>query len=471
MKTLYIECAMGAAGDMLMAALSELIPEPEAFVARMNALNLPGVSFERERAEKCGISGTHMAVTVDGLEELEHPHGEEHGHEHHHEHEHEHEHHHDHDHEHEHDHDHAHEHDHEHDHHHEHEHAHDHEHGHEHDHHHDHEHDHEHDHHHGHHHSSLKDVRGIIDGLDLPEAVKAHARAVYDLIAEAESAVHGTTVDMIHFHEVGALDAVADVCGVCLLMEMLKPDRVLVSPVHVGSGMVRCAHGLLPVPAPATARLLEGVPIYGGAIRGELCTPTGAALLRHFADGFGPMPPMALRGIGYGMGTKDFERANCVRVMLGDAADANGPGPKGGEVCELSCNLDDMTGEDISFAVEALIAAGALDAWTAPIAMKKGRPAVTLSCLCRPEDEAAFAELMLRHTTTLGVRCQTLRRYTLERQSVTLKSPWGPVRAKRSFGHGADRTKPEYDDLADIARREGLSLEAVRRGVETGEAR
>ena len=431
MKTLYIECAMGAAGDMLMAALSELIPEPQAFVARMNALNLPGVRFQRQRAEKCGISGTHMAVTVDGLEELEHPHGDEHGHDH--------------------------------EHHHDHEHDHGHDHG--------HDHDHDHDHHHGHHHSSLKDVRGIIDGLDLPEAVKAHARAVYDLIAEAESAVHGTTVDMIHFHEVGALDAVADVCGVCLLMETIKPDRVLVSPVHVGSGMVRCAHGLLPVPAPATARLLEGVPIYGGAIRGELCTPTGAALLRHFADGFGPMPPMALRRIGYGMGTKDFERANCVRAMLGDATEASGSDAKGGEVCELSCNLDDMTGEDIGFAVEALMAAGALDAWTAPIAMKKGRPAVTLSCLSRPEDEAAFAGLMLRHTTTLGVRCQTLRRYTLDRQAVTLKSPWGPVRAKRSVGEGVRRTKPEYEDLAEIARREGLSLEAVRRGVEADEAR
>ncbi len=405
MKTLYLECNMGAAGDMLMAALSELVPDPDAFVAKMNALGLPGVRVERQKSEKCGIVGTHMAVTVDGAEEHDH-----HDHNHH-------------------DHDH---HDHDHDH-----------------------HDHDHHHAHGHHHASVSDIESIIDGLDVPAAVKADAKAVYGRIAEAESAVHGRPVALVHFHEVGALDAVADVVGACLLMREIAPEQVIVSPVHVGSGEVRCAHGVLPVPAPATARILEGAPIYGGGVRGELCTPTGAALLRHFATRFGDMPAMALEKTGYGMGAKDFERANCLRAMLGETAE-------GGETaCELRCNLDDMTGEEIAFAAEALRSAGALDVWTEAVGMKKGRPGVLLTCLCAPEREAEFAALMLKHTATIGVRGQTVRRYTLAREEIRLDTPRGPVRAKRSRGYGVDRVKPEYDDLAEIARREDLPLRDV----------
>ena len=420
MKTLYIECNMGAAGDMLMAALSELLPEPDAFIDRMNALGLPGVRVERRAAQKCGVSGTHMAVTVHGEEE--HSHDEPHGHPHEHPHDHEHEHHHDH------------------------------EHGHC---HHVHDHGHELHHDHPHHHSAPGDIRAIIEGLELPERVKRDALAVYGHIARAESEVHGVPVEMIHFHEVGALDAVADVVGVCLLIDALKPDRIVVSPIHVGFGEVRCAHGVLPVPAPATARILEGVPIYGGSVRGELCTPTGAALLKHFADEFGPMPAMAIQKTGYGMGTKDFEWANCVRAMLGEAPET------AGEVVELCCNIDDMTGEALAFAAEALMAAGALDAWCQGIQMKKGRPGTMLSCLCAPGDEARFAGLMLRHTTTLGVRFKTLRRFALEREAVTYETPWGPVRGKRATGYGVTREKPEFDDVAEIARREGLAVSEV----------
>ena len=426
MKTLYLECNMGAAGDMLMAALSELIPDPDRFVARMNALGLPGVRVERRKSEKCGIVGTHMAVTVDGQEEHsrdvpDHDHGDEHDH----------------------DHDHEHHHDHEHD------------------------HDHHHDHGHGpcqcqcqchgHHHAGMADVCGIIGRLDVPEAVKVDAAAVYGLIAMAESAAHGRPADQIHFHEVGTLDAIADVVGVCLLMHEIAPERVVVSPVHVGSGQVRCAHGVLPVPAPATAHILEGAPIYGGAVRGELCTPTGAALLKHFATRFGDMPAMTLEKTGCGMGTKDFDQANCLRAMLGETADG------AEDVCELRCNLDDMTGEQIGFAARALLDAGALDVWTEPIQMKKGRPGALLAVLCRPERESEFAALMLKYTATLGVRCQTLRRYVLAREEISLDTPYGPVRAKRSHGFGVDRVKPEYDDLAGIARREGLALQDVMR--------
>ena len=431
MKTLYIECNMGAAGDMLMAALSELIDAPDAFIDRMNGLGLPGVRFERRAAQKCGVTGTHIAVTVDGAEEHSHD---------------------------VHDHEHAHDHDHPHDH--------------------DHDHPHSHDHSelhtphstlHTHHHSHLSDIRAIIDGLPLPDNVKADAAAVYALIARAESEVHGAPMEHIHFHEVGTLDAVADVVGVCALMDEIAPERVVVSPVHVGSGEVRCAHGVLPVPAPATAKILAGVPIYGGAIRGELCTPTGAALLRHFAAEFGPMPAMAVEKIGYGMGTKDFEWANCVRAMLGaadapsDLADAPGDLAEEAEetAVELRCNLDDMTGEEIAFAADALREAGALDVWTQAIGMKKGRPGTLLSVLCPRARAREFAALMLKHTTTIGVRCQPVRRYTLAREAVSLDTPHGPVRAKRSRGYGVDRTKPEFDDLAEIAKREGIGVGEV----------
>ena len=317
MKTLYLECNMGAAGDMLTAALLELTGDKQAFLDRMNALGLPGVRVDAEPSVKCGITGTHMHVTIDGAEEEPGDDGH---------HSHEHEHHDDHDHPHDHDH-HNHEHDHEH--------------------HHDHGYPHDHDHGH-HHHASVKDIDGIIGGLDVSEKVKADARAVYALIADAESRVHGRPVTEIHFHEVGTMDAVADVVGVCLLMEALAPEQVIVSPVHTGSGQVRCAHGILPVPAPATALILEGIPSYGGQVKGELCTPTGAALLKHFADRFGNRPVMAVEAVGYGMGKKDFDQANCVRAFLGESEGVKET------VTKLECNLDDMTGEDLGFAEEQL---------------------------------------------------------------------------------------------------------------------
>lgn len=288
---------MGAAGDMLTAALLELLPEPEKFVERLNSLGIPGVEYRAVPCVKCGIKGTRMEVSVYGEEEGAEEHGHNHGHACEETHEHTHEH------------DSCGGHDHSHD---------------------DgrarceeHIHDGAHEHGHAcggrHCHAGMADIEAVFAGLDMPDGAKADALAVYRIIAEAESAVHGVPVTQIHFHEVGAMDAVADVAAVSLLMHELAPARVTASPVHVGSGTVRCAHGVLPVPAPATARILEGVPIYGGEVRGELCTPTGAALLRHFAADFGPMPLMRLGKTGYGMGKKDFgDRANCVRAMMGE---------------------------------------------------------------------------------------------------------------------------------------------------------
>ncbi len=432
MKTLYLECGMGAAGDMLMAALLELIPDRQAFIGKMNALGLPGVQVEAEKAVKCGITGTHMKVTVNGEEEESVDH-------------HDHEHHHRHDDEHEYDH---HHHDYEPEHHH---HHHDDEHEHEHHHHGD-----EHEHHH-HHHATVADIEAMINGLDVSDRVKADAKAVYALIADAESRVHGHPVSEIHFHEVGTLDAVADVVGVCLLMEMIGAEKIAASPVHVGSGHVHCMHGILPVPAPATALILSGIPTYGGQVRGELCTPTGAALLKHFVSAFGDRPVMAAEAIGYGMGKKDFEQANCLRAFLGESAGALE------QITRLECNLDDMTGEDIGFAMDQLFKAGARDVYTQAIGMKKSRPGVLLSVICLPEDADRLAAVMMKHTTTLGIRRQSMSRYALDRSVETVETSYGSVRVKTASGMGVHRSKAEYDDLAALAEQKQVSLETIRK--------
>jgi len=422
-RTIYLDCNMGAAGDMLMAALLELHPDPEDFLRRFNSLGIPGVLVATEPSVKCGIMGTHVRITVNGEEETSVDvghggHGHEHGH--------------DHDHHDEHDHGHHHEHDCGHDH-------------------------HGHDHGHRHHcHSDMQEIERLIGSLPVSEKVRADALAVYRLIAEAESSAHGKPVDQVHFHEVGSMDAVADIVGVCMLMEELGAERVLASPVHVGSGQVRCAHGVLPVPAPATAHILRGVPIYGGGIRAELCTPTGAALLKHFVTAFGAMPVMIVSDIGYGMGTKDFEVANCVRASLGVVEGGKG------EISELCCNLDDMTPEAIGFVQELLLQKGALDVYTIPIGMKKSRPGVLLVCMCRREMAEEMTALLFRHTTTLGVREIVSRRYTLHRETHTVPTPYGPVAVKTSSGWGVTKSKAEYEDVARIAREHDLSLAEVQ---------
>ena len=416
MKTLYLECNMGAAGDMLAAALLELHPQPEEFVRRMNSLGIPGVEFSAQPAVKCGITGTHVSVTVHGEEEESQD-----VHLHHH------------------------------DHHHDHEHAHDHDHD-----HHEHEH-HDHDHGHGHHHhAGMGDIRHILSHLDIPQDVREDAEEVYELIALAESHAHGRPVEEIHFHEVGALDAVADVVAVCWLIHDLAPEQILASPIHVGWGQVRCAHGILPVPAPATAHILRDVPTYGGSVEGELCTPTGAALLKHFAQSFGPSPVMRVEKIGYGMGKKDFEAANCLRAMLGQTQEGRET------IAQLCCNLDDMTPEALGFVQERLWEAGALDVTTTPVGMKKNRPGVLLTCMCRLEDRERLVSLLFRHTTTLGIRESQCSRYTLSRSQRSLETPWGPVRIKTSAGWGVTREKPEYEDLAKIARDQDLPLDKVK---------
>ena len=256
------------------------------------------------------------------------------------------------------------------------------------------------------------------------------------------------------------MDAIADITMVCLLMDRLAPEEVVVSPVHVGSGQVRCAHGILPVPAPATAHILKDVPIYGGNVRGELCTPTGAALLKHFATRFGSMPVMRTQKIGYGMGKKDFEAANCVRAILGETEDTMD------SVLELSCNVDDMSAEQVGFAMERLFDGGALDVYTVPIGMKKSRPGTLIRVLCKEQDKEKILGLIFRHTTTIGVREAKMQRYVLDRKVTAVETPYGTVHRKDSAGYGVKRTKYEYEDIAAIARGKGVSLEEVAALIE-----
>lgn len=493
MKLLYLDCGMGAAGDMLGAALAELLPDDarDAFTSELNAAGIPGVHVSLDPSVKCGITGTHLTVTVNGTEEKEGGHSHSHEHSHH---------------------------DHQHDH------AHD--------------HSHSHDHHHDHSHRSLHDIHHIIDDLKLPEAVRTDILAVYRLIAEAESKAHDKPVSEIHFHEVGTMDAIADIVSVCLLLHKLAPDQIIASPIHVGSGQVKCAHGILPVPAPATAYILKDIPIYSGSIQGELCTPTGAALLKHFVTRFDQMPLMTPASTGYGMGTKDFPAANCVRAILDEsfaenqdailgesfaenqpeqptcipaapastatpapaaaptstATPAPAAAPASEEaaitetICELSCNVDDMTGEDIAFAIETFLQNGALDAFTVPCTMKKGRPGVLVTVLCKDPDQKQMTRLILQHTTTLGVRSAIKKRWVLSRtESETVipddmltnvtapNMPAGSktqklkttgndctIRSKTSTGFGITRNKYEHDDLEKIARTYGLTLAQVR---------
>ncbi|MBQ3703297.1 MAG: nickel pincer cofactor biosynthesis protein LarC [Oscillospiraceae bacterium] len=392
MRTLYLDCGMGAAGDMLTGALLALLDEPEqeAFLLEINTALSGKAEVTAAPDVKCGVQGLHVSVKIGGAEEgAEHHHHEEH-----------------------------------------------------------------------HQRNGTKEIRTLIDSLPFSDSVRYHAREVFDDIAFAEAQVHGVDMEHIHFHEVGSIDAVADVLGVCLLMEKLAPEQVIASPVNVGGGVVRCAHGILPVPAPATEILLRGVPWYADDLKTELCTPTGAALLSHFADRFDKSPMIRVEKCGYGTGTKDFDRLNAVRALLGEAPDE----PE--ILLELQCNLDDMTGEELGFAMERLFDAGALDVWTTAIGMKKSRPGVMLSVLCRAAQRDALLRCLFKHTTTLGVREFICPRHALARDDRIAQTPWGKVTVKRAEGWGVRREKPEYEDLARIARENDLSLREVEAAIE-----
>lgn len=420
MKTLYLECNMGASGDMLMGALYELLSDSakDTFIKNMNSLFPNQLMLSASPCEKCGIWGTKMNVVILGQEETS-------------------------------------------------------------------------EHVRNHLHTGYQEMLEQIGDLPVSASVKEHAKAVYTLIGNAESAAHHTDISQIHFHEVGTLDAIMDVVGCCLLLELLNPEQIIASPIHVGSGSVRCAHGILPVPAPATAEILKDIPIYGGSIDGELCTPTGAALLKHFVSQFTPMPPMTVEQTGYGMGAKDFDTANCLRAFWGSLSILPVPSPRQlpgspssnavrsegdkethpdyyteqfhslDQILELSCNLDDMTPETISYATKLLRDAGALDVYTTPINMKKDRPGILLTVLCNVTEESRFSRLILTHTATRGIRIQPCYRRTLDAQFRKISTVYGEITIKISTGYGITKCKPEYEDVAAAARQCKVPFQTV----------
>lgn len=428
MKTIYLECNMGAAGDMLMSALYEICDQKEWFLHKMNTVFAPyHIALSPESAVSCGISGTHMKVTVDGTEEVSldvkaghahHTHAEspdasgahevsdsaEDG--------------------------------------------------------------------HSHTHTTYAAVCEEIASLDLPAEVKDDALAIYRLLGEAEAKVHDTTLAQIHFHEVGTLDALADVVGCALLIRTIAPEQILASPLHVGNGFVKCAHGVLPVPAPATAELLRGIPFYTGSVTGELLTPTGAAILHYYVLRYLPMPTMTASEIGYGIGSKDFGIANCVRAFLGDTASYLAAEEEETYSCDdtilsISCNIDDMTGEALGLATEIFMAAGALDVFTIPIQMKKNRPGILLTCLCEMEEREKFTGLFFLHTSTRGVRYQVFERAKLESTFETRKTSYGNIRIKKSSGYGIQKEKAEFEDLKSVVLKNhcALSLNEVEKSL------
>ncbi len=315
------------------------------------------------------------------------------------------------------------------------------------------------DHHPHSHHRSFSEVLSVIDSLDVSDRAKAEAKAIYTDIAEAESAVHGQPVSEIHFHEVGMLDAIADIVGACMLIEKLSPDRIFSSPLRTGYGSVSSAHGMLPIPAPATAILLKGMDSYAGDIEGEFTTPTGAAIIRHFSQGFGQRPRMRIGDIGVGIGHHDFEIPNILRAFIGDTEDGMF------EIYELNCNIDDMTPEDLGHVMDILLDEGALDVTISPQIMKKGRPGQRLTCLCRQDDKERLARSILENTSTIGLRMWRAERFEMTSHTEVCHTEYGDVRVKVSEGYGIRKWKAEHDDLVRIAEEKGIPVSKVRESI------
>ena len=431
MKAIYLETFAGISGNMLLGALLDAGFPIDVLKSELAKLNLGEYELVHQRANKLGIDAQYFNVLL--------PHGHEHSHNHEHAHEHHHEHHH-----------------------HEEQHFHCQEYAHTYDpaHHHEHKHEHEHHHelphaHHHHEHRNLKAVMDIIDGSAVSQSIKDKAREVFTAIAIAEAKVHGKTVEEVHFHEVGAVDTIIDIVGCLLGLEYLGIEKVFVGKITTGHGFVKCAHGLMPVPAPATAELLQGLPQEKGRVAKELTTPTGAALAKVLGETALELPEgFTCEKIAYGAGTWELEIPNVLRVHVGTIANESEA-----SILEVACNIDDMSGEVFAYVIERLLLAGALDAWAEPIVMKKGRPAYKLVFLVSEAKLVSLLDVVFEETTTLGVRYHKVERSTLERKSMVVATPFGSVAVKYGFCNGAIvNIAPEFDSCKEIAANAKISL-------------
>jgi uncharacterized protein (TIGR00299 family) protein len=308
-------------------------------------------------------------------------------------------------------------------------------------------------------HRHLHHITDMIDGSTLPDRQKDLAKRIFTRLGEAEARVHGTSVQKVHFHEVGAIDSIADIVGTAIALDLLEADRIACAPVPTGTGHVTIAHGRVAVPAPATAELLQGIPLAASEIAAELTTPTGAAIVSTVVDEFGPLPPMTIKRVGYGAGTRDFkEQANVLRVFVGEA---DAPLPSD-QIWILETNLDDVTGEIVGHCSGLLAEAGALDVYTTPIQMKKNRPATKLSVLCAAPHIAEIERILFRETTTIGVRRWPAQRHKLERRPHTVQTKWGPIEGKLAqLGDGTHRFAPEFESCKVAATTHRVALAVI----------
>jgi len=327
--------------------------------------------------------------------------------------------------------------------------------------------DHHHDHHHHHHHHhSLEQIYSAIARSALSEGGKARAIGMFRRLGEAEAAIHGMPIEQVHLHEVGALDSIIDIVGAVFALEWFAADRIVVSPMNVGGGMVKSAHGVFPVPAPATVALVKNAPVYSSGIQAELLTPTGALILTGYASAFGPVPAMKIRKVGYGAGDLELkETPNVVRVLIGEAEgeNAQAPGPKPHSVVVLECEIDDMNPQIFGALMDRLYADGALEVFYSAVQMKKNRPGTLMTIVARPEQRDAMTEIVFRESTTIGIRYQELSRECLDREMVAVATPLGPVRFKVARRNGqVVNAQPEFDDLAKLSAERGIPIKDIQ---------
>jgi uncharacterized protein (TIGR00299 family) protein len=426
-RVLYFDCFSGASGDMVLGALIDAGVALDGIRRALGSLAISPDAVWTEQVVRAGIRATKFSVVGEepvAVHAQEHSHG----------------------------------------------HAHQHAgsgirdqgskaHGHDHDHHHDHAHGHAHQ--AGHHaHRSLAEISRLIDQSALSGRGKARAKALFQQLGAAEAAIHGTTPEKVHLHEVGALDSIIDIVGAVYALESLGVDRVVASPLNVGSGSIRSAHGLYPVPAPATMRLLKGAPIYSGTQRAELVTPTGALLVTSYATEFGAIPPMKVSAIGYGAGSRDFpDTPNVLRVLVGEA-DTAAPSAS---VVVIEADIDDMNPQIFGVVMDALQAEGALDVFYTAIQMKKNRPGTLLTVVAPPDARERLTAIIFRETTTIGVRYREMSRECLDREEVTVTTPLGAVRVKVARRDGRVlNASPEFEDCARIARERNVPVKEVQ---------
>ena len=412
MRIAYLDCFSGISGDMFLGALIDAGVSPDLLEDSVKALDI-GARLEISKVVRAGISATKVDVYANGEKDLPREvFWEQHGHDHPHEHSH------------------------------------------------GHGHSHEHRHDHG---RTLTDIHKIIEKAAISSTAKATAIEIFEALGRAEAEIHNTSIAQVHFHEVGAVDAMVDIVCAAVGAESLSVDEWVCSPLNVGGGTVKCAHGTLPVPAPATLKLLQDAPVYSSGPQVELVTPTGAAIVKTLSTRFAPFPAMKIDKSGYGAGTRDFpEHPNLLRITIGEAEPTDRANTSNESITVLEANLDDLSPQVLAYAMERLLAEGALDVFSVPVQMKKSRPGALLTVLTKMEDAERLTKTIFAETTTLGVRRREEQRQTLSRRWETVDTTWGPVRIKIANLNGSiSNYAPEYEDCRTLAEAQQVPLRTI----------